>query len=159
MHIDEHISYRGIVVFVLLGLGLMAVGLLSKKQADELSTGNQTIEADVTESKVTEKSGKKTYQIKYAFKLGSDDADVTRSDFLGRKDLWSSLDEADYTAATGSKKIQVRYATANPFNNEPASAGTRSSRDMLAALVAGIVSLALGIIGLIRKRRAEAAAA
>lgn len=158
MQIDEHISYRGVVVFVLLGLGLLAFGYLSKKEAEEFNAGNQTIEARVTESQVIEKKGKKNHQIKYVFKLGSDGADVTRCDFLGRENLWSSLSEADYTVATSSKKIQVRYATANPSNNEPASAGTRSSRDMLAALAAGAGSLAIGIIGLVRKRLAEASA-
>lgn len=159
MQIDEHISYRGIIVFVLLGLGFMVMGFLSKKQADELKAANQTVEARVTESQVTEKKGKKSYRIKYAFKLGTDGADVTRCDFLGRKNLWSTLSEADYTAATGSGKIQVRYATANPSNNEPASAGTRSSWDIIGALIAGGISLLIGLIGLIRKKRAESAAA
>ncbi|MCB1276793.1 DUF3592 domain-containing protein [Prosthecobacter sp.] len=159
MQIDEHISYRGIIVFILLGLGFMVMGFLSKKQADELSAGNQTIEARVTESKVTEKKGKKSHQIKYAFKPGNEGADVTRCDFLGRKDLWSTLSEEEYTTATASGKVQVRYATANPSNNEPASAGARSSKEILGALGAGGVSLLIGLIGLIRKKRAERAGA
>lgn len=160
MQIDEHISYRGIIVFFLLGLGLLTAGYLSKKQAEELNAGNQTVEARITNSQVTEKKGKKSYSVKYAFKPSTDGAEVTRCDYLGRKDLWSSLSEADYKTATGSGKILVRYATSNPSNNEPAThERADQTGDMNTAVILGAGALLIGTIGLVRKRRAEKAAA
>ena len=158
MQIDEHISYRGIIAFFILGLGLVVVGYLSKKQAEEITAGNQTIEAKVTESQVTEKKGEKKYHVKYAFKLAADGAEVTRCDFLSRKNLWSSLSEVEFKVATSSGKIMVRYATSNPYNNVPASTEVADfNGDMKATVVSGGIAILIAVIGLVRKRRAEKA--
>ena len=112
----------------------------------------------VTESQVTEKKGEKKYHVKYAFKLAADGAEVTRCDFLSRKNLWSSLSEVEFKVATSSGKIMVRYATSNPYNNVPASTEVADfNGDMKATVVSGGIAILIAVIGLVRKRRAEKA--
>lgn len=153
MQIDEHISYKGIALFLVIGVAFITLGVLEKKQGAELQAGNQEIEARVTQSKIVEKKGKKTYEVQYAFKASPESAEVTRGDYFGRTNLWSTLPETIYNEAVASGKLKVRYATSNPSNSEPAAA-PRGAGDDRFMFGGGGVAVAIALIGFVRKRRA-----
>ncbi|MBK8093992.1 MAG: hypothetical protein IPK32_18975 [Verrucomicrobiaceae bacterium] len=56
---DEHITYRSLVLLLVVAFAALTFGFLSKKAADEMKSGNQTIETKITESQITEKKGEK----------------------------------------------------------------------------------------------------
>lgn len=158
MQIDEHITYRSLILLLVVSLAALTFGFLSKKAADEMKSGSQTIEAKITESQITEKKGKKKFAVKYAFKPTPESAEVSQGDFLGRKNLWATLPEAEYKQAIASKTIQVRYATTNPYNNRPASDDSGDSSSTLFLALGGFFALT-SIVGFVRKSRAAANAA
>lgn len=151
MKLDDHASYPVVALIILCGVGLGIFGTLSKKGADELKADSQTIEARITTSEIREKNGKKSHSVKYAFAVAEGQPEVTRGDFLGRKDLWSTLAESEYQSAVSSGKLKVRYAKTNPANNMPESESGESSAALFWGL--GGVFLVIGIIGLVRRVR------
>lgn len=63
MQIDEHISFRGIVVFILIGLAFVAFGVMSKMERDQLNAEGQVTEGRITSSRVMEKKGRKMFEV------------------------------------------------------------------------------------------------
>lgn len=156
MQINDHISYKGVVLLLVIGVAFITLGVLAQKESAEMQAGSQEIEARVTQSKIVEKKGKKTYEVQYAFKASPESAEVTRGDYFGRTNLWSTLPETIYNEAVASGKLKVRYATCNPTNSEPLATprGTGNERFMLGG---GGVVIVVALIGFIRKRRALSA--
>lgn len=141
------------LVFLLIGLGLIAGVTLFISTAARLRAEGQTIVADVVDAQVakTTRRGSVTsarYEVKYRFQPQGQG--VITSD-------WVEAPEDVVRAATQAKSIDVRYLPSDPSVNLPSAsvgdeAGPRFSSIWQMIVGAGFVVLGLGIFSLSLKR-------
>ncbi len=127
-----------VAVMLVVLLGLLISTILNESA---LQSNGVTIIATVTDSQISEKTGRYqsgySYDIRYSFQVNG--AVYTYSDATGRRNLWSSIPESVWNEATATNQIQVIYQPDNPWNNRP----TINNPDMAAFIVLGIILVAI----------------
>lgn len=114
------ITKRHILCGALLGLALMAFGAIDLAKAIALHRSQSVAEARVVGSRqMIKRRGGVSFEVRYAFSPAPGSPEIGRSDFLGRTNLWSSLPEPDWLAATATNQLKVRFDPDYPGNNAP----------------------------------------
>lgn len=156
-NIQEYNSPRVTVLLILAGIALSLIGIGSQRFHEALKRDGQVIEAKVTENQETTKNGNTTYRLRYSFQPTAGGPIVTRKDFLGRSNLWSTLPKPDYDAAVKSGTLQVRYVPSNPGNNAPV-AGFPKDADAWVGIGVGALLVLLAVIIWFAQKKKTAAA-
>ena len=97
-----------IVLIGLFGLGFVSLGVPGLVDTMRLRSSSSVAEARVTDSRILSTKYGLSHEIRYVFDVAGVGA-VTRSDFLGRSDLWSVIPEEVWRTVTETKRIEVRY--------------------------------------------------
>ncbi|GEP44627.1 hypothetical protein BGE01nite_39180 [Brevifollis gellanilyticus] len=155
--IQQYNSPRVTAGLILAGIAMLLLGVGCWQSLRALTRDGQVVEAKVTESQHEEKGDKSTYRLRYAFKPAADGPEVTRNDFLGRKNLWSALPQSDYDAAVKAGVIQVRYVPKNPGNNAPVASLPKPS-DIWVMIGGGAFLILIAVIGWFVQKKKSAAA-
>jgi len=141
-----HISLSLILFFGIFGIAFLFLGVPSLLDHISLRQSETIAEACVTDSDVgyerLARYGNPAHRIRYVLVLNG--VDVTRSDFLGRTNLWSEIPKDVWQVATATKRIIVRYDPANPSNNAPACS-LPNIWDAITLLGLGTVCLCLAL--------------
>jgi len=107
------------IFLILLGLAFVGLGVMSLRQTNALLESKSVATAVVTESRISPTKRETLYEVRYLLAPNAQTPPVGRSDFFGRKDLWSSLPEEEWDQANKTKRLAVRYDPANISNNAP----------------------------------------
>jgi hypothetical protein len=124
-----------IVLIGLLGGVFLLLGIPSLADTILLRSSDAEAVARVTDSRIVSAKYGLSHEVRYVFAVGGSEK-VTRSDFLGRSDLWSTIPEEVWRVATVSKDLPVRYLRVMPSRNAPV-AGLPSIWDDLTILGLG----------------------
>lgn len=141
------------VVFgVLIALAFTVLGALSLWKTVALLRSESVAVARVVESPtVTKRRGGVSYEVRYVFAPAPGLAEIRRGDFLGRANLWSSLPEQDWQAATAAKQVKVRFEPGDPGNNAP-TVSLPGVGDSIIILVLGVGFGVTAICGELHRR-------
>lgn len=133
------IRKRHVVCCALLALAFTAFGAIALLETLALHHSESVTVARVIESRTltTHRSGV-SFEVRYAFSPAPDSPEIGRSDFLGRTNLWSSLPEPDWQAASTTKQLKVRFDPNHPGNNAPDVSLPGSLGDSSILLLLGI---------------------
>lgn len=116
----------------------MAFGAIDLAKTVALHRSRSVAMARVVEARqMTQRRGGVSFEIRYAFSPAPGAPEIRRADFLGRTDLWSSLPEPAWLAATATNQVKVRFDPEHPGNNCPNVALPRVG-DSSTALLLGV---------------------
>jgi hypothetical protein len=148
------VQKRHIVSCGLVAVAFTAMGGVSFLETLALHRSTSVAVARVVESRtMRNRRGGFSYEVRYAFAPSPGAPEIGRSDFFGRTNLWSSLPEADWQAATATNRLAVRFDARNPCNNAPDVAITRGRGDSGTLLGLGIGLALLALYGEVVRRR------
>jgi len=134
-----------IVLIGLLGGAFLLLGIPSLADTILLRSSDAEATSRVTDSRIVSTKYGLSHEVRYVFAVEGA-ADVTRSDFLGRSNLWSTIPEEVWRVATVSKELRVRYLRVMPSRNAPVS-GLPSPWDDLTILGLGALIFGFAAFG------------
>ncbi len=128
----------------LLGLVFFCLGAFELPNTFAVIRSQSVVNARVVDSRVMATKYGLSYEVRYAFSLGSAAPEFVRSDYLGRSDLWSTLPEDAWREAVATQRLQVRYDPKNPGNNGP-DVSLPSVWDSLTPIILGVFILGIAV--------------
>jgi hypothetical protein len=128
--------------FGLLGIVFIAFGSIELARQYELEAEGIEVFANIYEQQSLQS---RKCRVRYRFGLRNTDTFYTRSDFLGRTDIWSEMPRFDCGEIRNQKAptLRIRYLPRDPWVNQPVSEFPSNLFDIYAALVTGVVGLCL----------------
>jgi len=152
MHLELRFIRLLALVFALpLGLALFCISFVEWRSEDRLLQQGKVVEAEVTDLAIHSQTAygplPEVYDIRYRFRVGNLDVWYSKGDWIGRRNLWSSLSRPDWQQAQRTRRIDVVYLPHNPWTNFPVKFDDLNNvaRDMVFFAFVVIVSLMLAI--------------
>ncbi len=109
-----------VIVLIIFSAGLL-FSILALVNTINLGNSGVSTVATVKDWRInetTDRSGHHTYyEVQYEFSVN--DITYSYSDETGRRNLWCSIPESAWDAATATRQLQVLYQPDNPWNNRP----------------------------------------
>ena len=132
------------LLFLLVGLGLVASAISSVSTGARLRAEGQTIVADVVDAQVAQSTRRgsvtsKRYEVKYRFQPPGQTV-ITSG--------WEEAPEDVIRTAAGTKRIEVRYLPSDPSVNLPSASVSNESGPSITSIWRIIVGAAFALLGL-----------
>ena len=152
MHLElRFLRLLALVSGLTFGPALFCISFVEWRLEVRLLQQGEVVEAEVTDLAVHTQSAYSSfpwvYDIRYRFRVGNLDVWYSKGDWIGRRNLWSSISELDWQEAQRTQRIDVVYLPDNPWINFPVKSDDLNNvaRDMVFFLFVVIVSLMLAI--------------
>ena len=157
----QHTVKKWHIVFcALVAMAFTVLGAVDLVKNFTLHRSESVAVARVVESRsIRKRQGGVSFEVRYVFASAPGFPEFERCDFLGRKNLWSSLPEPDWQAAIEAKQLKVRFDSGDPSNNAPDVSLPGSLADSSAILLLGIAIGVAVVYGEVVRRRQMSAKA
>ena len=144
---NKFLNLGALTVTGLIGVGLLFLGVSTIVQEIRLDKEGIVAVATITnDQEFIDDDGQKKHQIQYQFIV--DGALYTYADSTGRRNLWHTISEEDWSSLRETNQIKVVYLPSNPWINRPL--GKSLMIDSYAAVCAGTGGVI--ILGLLAMR-------
>jgi hypothetical protein len=152
MHLElRFLRLLALVSGLTFGPALFCISFVEWRLEVRLLQQGEVVEAEVTDLAIHGQSAYSSfpweYDIRYRFRVGNLDAWYCKGDWIGRRNLWSSLPRPNWEEAQRTQRIDVVYLPDNPWTNSPVKSDdvNNVARDWIFFAFVFIVSLMLAI--------------